>query len=311
MKRLVIALMSALVLAFAMSGCGGTEAPKAKGPITVGSKIDTEGELLSEIIRQLLAGNGFEVVDKSQTGTTDVVRAALLAGEIDIYPEYTGSGLLFFEGSDPEAYKDAEKGYQTVKAADLERNSVVWLTPARANNTWLIATRADFAEREGLKTMSDFAAYVKAGKTVKIAASDEFFNNPDANPAFEKTYGYQIAKDQRLTLSGGNTAQTEKAAAEGTDGVNFGMAYGTDGALADLGLRVLEDDLGAQLVYWPTPIARKEVIDAYPEIEMVLAPVFEALTVEVLQRLNAQIQVNGESAEAVAKEFLTTGGFLR
>jgi len=146
-KRRLIVLMSALVLAFAMSGCGGTEAPKAKGPITVGSKIDTEGELLSEIIRQLLVGNGFEVVDKSQTGTTDVVRAALLAGEIDIYPEYTGSGLAFFEDSDPETYKDAEKGYQTVKAADLERNSVVWLTPARANNTWLIATRADFAER--------------------------------------------------------------------------------------------------------------------------------------------------------------------
>lgn len=312
-------------LALSLAACG-TPAPEAgpdaaapaagpvaagpRGPLAVGSKIDTEGELLSEIIRQVLEHHGFDVVDKSQTGTTDVVRSALLDGEIDIYPEYTGSGLVFFDGADPADYKDAEKGYQTVKRLDLERNGVVWLAPARANNAWAIAVRQDFAEREGLRTMSDFAAYVLAGKPTKLAASEEFFNDADANRAFEATYGYALAEDQKLTFSGGNTAMTEKAVADGTDGVNFGMAYGTDGALADLGLMVLADDKGALPVYWPAPITRRDVVARYPEIEGLLAPVFGALTLEKLQALNARIQVHGASAEGVAADFLRTGGFL-
>lgn len=312
MRKLTAAAL-ALALALAMVGCGRTGGPgvvEKKGPITVGSKIDTEGDLLSEVIRQLLVDAGFQVIDKSQTGTTDVVRAALLNKEIDIYPEYSGSGFWFFEGSDAETYRDGEKGYEEVRAKDLDANGVVWLSPARANNTWALCVTRAFAEKEGVTTMSDFAAYVRAGKPTKVAASDEFFNNADANPAFEGVYGYSIGKDQKVVFSGGNTAQTEKAVADGTDGVNFGMAYGTDGALAELGLLVLEDDKGAQLVYWPTPISRTDVIDAYPEIADILKPAFDALTLEKLQELNARIQVNGESAEVVARDFLTAGGFL-
>lgn len=311
------AVFAALAVAVALVGCqgGGTATPDAetKGPIVIGSKIDTEGELLATIIQKVLEDNGFTVDDKSQTGTTDVVRKALLAGEIDVYPEYTGSGLFFFEGdpaATPETFKDPEKGYETVANLDLEKNGVVWLSPARANNTWALAVKKEFADANGLKTMSDMAAYVKAGKPVKIAASDEFFNNTDAWPAFASVYGIELKGDQKVTFAGGNTAQTEKAVADGTDGVNFGMAYGTDGALADLGLVVLTDDKEAQLVYWPVPIARGEIAEKYPEIEQVLKPAFDALTLEKLQELNARIQVNGESADAVATDFLTSGGFL-
>ena len=190
-------------------------------------------------------------------------------------------------------------------------NGVVWLEPARANNTWALAVKKDFAEANNVKTMSDLAAYVQAGKPIKVAASDEFFNNADAWPAFAKTYGFDIPKDSRVILSGGDTAQTEKAVADGTNGVNVGMAYGTDGALSELGLVVLTDDKGAQLVYWPTPTIRKEVADKYPEIATELKPIFAALTLEKLQELNARIQVNGESPQAVAEEFLKSGGFLK
>jgi osmoprotectant transport system substrate-binding protein len=186
----------------------------------------------------------------------------------------------------------------------------VWLEPARANNTWAIAARKDFAETNGLATMSDFAEWVAAGKDVKVAASDEFFINKDANPAFEDVYGYSLTDRQQLRLAGGNTAATEKAVADGTDGVNFGMAYGTDGALADLGLVILEDDKGAQLVYWPTPIMSQVAYDRYPEIREILAPVFAALDLETLQGLNARIQVNGEAADTVAADFLASGGFV-
>lgn len=313
------AALTAVGLALTASACGGLDvapqagvpagiAPALKGPLTVGSKIDTEGELLAEIIRTVLEHDGFEIIDRSQTGTTDVVRAALLSREIDIYPEYTGSGMIFFEDADPAVFKDGERGYEAVRALDRERNQVVWLSPARANNTWAIAARRDFAAAEGLSTMSDLAAYINAGKPTKIAASDEFFNNQDANPAFEATYGYDVATDQKLTFSGGNTAQTEKAVADGIDGVNFGMAYGTDGSLADLGLVILADDKGAQPVYWPVPITRADVVEQYPELEALLKPAFDALDLATLQTLNARIQVNGESADAVARDFLAQRG---
>jgi osmoprotectant transport system substrate-binding protein len=304
------------VLALAV-GCGGDAGNSGgtgeqKGPVTVGSKIDTEGALLAQMIRLRLESEGYEVRDRSQTGTTDVVREALLSGEIDIYPEYTGSGLLFFEG-DPEAtaetFKDPQEGYETSKRLD-EPNGVIWLTPARANNTWAIATRRDFAEENGLSTMSDFARYAEDGGEIRLAASDEFFNNPDAWPEFVNTYGIELSGRERVTFSGGNTAQTQKAVADGTDGVNFGMAYGTDGSLADLGLIVLEDDQEAQLVYWPTPIIREETLNAYPEIADLLAPVFDSLTLETLQELNARIQVRGEDATEVARDHLRSAALI-
>lgn len=315
------AVFAAFAVVVALTGCQKAAAPEPakpaepKGTITIGSKIDTEGELMSSITKLVAENAGFTVNDKSQTGTTEVVRKALTAGEIDMYPEYTGSGFWFYNDSltqeQKDAFKDGQKGYDLVAQLDLEKESIVWYEPARANNTWAIAVKKDFAAKENLKTMSDFAAYVNAGKPTKLAASDEFFTNADAEPAFEAAYGYKLKKEQQVRLAGGNTAATEKAVADGTDGVNFGMAYGTDGALADLGLVVLEDDKGAQLVYWPTMIARKEIADKFPEIGEALKPVMAALTLEKLQELNGRIQVNGEDADAVAKDFLTQGGFIK
>lgn len=311
------AVFAAVAVIAALGGCSSTPSSSTsgttaaqKGPIVVGSKIDTEGKLLGAIIIAKLKDAGFAVTDKTQTGTTDVVRKALLNKEIDIYPEYTGSGLIFFKNQDPAVYKDGEKGYQ----ADLKNdaaNGVVWLEPARANNTWALAVKKDFAAANNLKTMSDLAAYAKAGKPMKVAASDEFFSNPDAWPAFAKAYGFDIPKASRIVLSGGDTSQTEKAVADGTNGVNIGMAYGTDGALAQLGLVVLTDDKSAQLVYWPTPTIRKEVLDKNPEIATLLKPVFDALTIQKLQELNGRLQANGEAADVVAQDFLKTNGFIK
>ena len=317
------AVFAAVAVTIALVGCSAStpttpatpEAPAAeKGPIRVGSKIDTEGKLLGAIIISALENAGFKVEDKTQTGTTDVVRKALQNGEIDIYPEYTGSGFYFFGDKLTEAqkaeFKDGEKGLALVSQLDAE-NGVTWLEPARANNTWALAVKQDFATANNLKTMSDLGEYVKAGKPIKLAASDEFFNNSDAWPAFKDVYGFDIPKDSRIILSGGDTAQTEKAVADGTNGVNIGMAYGTDGALSELGLVVLDDDKGAQLVYWPTPTARAEIAEKYPEVATTLKPIFDALTIEKLQELNGRIQANGEAATAVADDFLKTGGFIK
>lgn len=317
LKTAAVALVALALMI--VSGCGGgqpktgdSESKAGRDTITVGSKIDTEGELLATVIELALEDAGFKVNDRSQTGTTEVVREALLSGEIEIYPEYTGSGLLFFEGKSGvtlDTFRDPQKGYETSKKLD-EANGIVWLAPARANNTWAVATKREFAEANGMRTMSDFAEYAGEGGKVKLAASDEFFNNVDAWPAFAQAYGIDLSAQQRVTFSGGNTAQTEKAVAEGTEGVNFGMAYGTDGALADLGLVVLEDDKKAQLVYWPTPIIRGDVLEKNPEIADILKPAFESLTLERLQELNSRIQVKGEDVTAVAREYLTSEGLL-
>jgi len=281
----------------------------AEGKIVVASKIDTEGALLGSMIASLLEARGLAVENKLQLGPTNIVRAAILAGQIDIYPEYTGNGALFFHLEQDSVWKDRAKGAAKVAALDRENNHLVWLAAAPANNTWTIALRQDVAERHGLKTMGDFAKYLASGGAIKLAASAEFVESPAALPAFEATYGFQLKDAQLLTLSGGNTSATLRAAAEGTSGVNAAMAYGTDGALAALGLTALEDDKGAQVVYAPAPVVREAVLQ-HPEIAKLLDPVFATLTLETLQQLNAKIAVEGEDAAAVAVAYLTSKHFL-
>lgn len=315
-KKSLIAAALLLSLASSFLWAAGKQeavlgaAATRKGPVTVASKIDTEGALLGQMIVLLLRQNGFEAVDRTEFGTTDVIRKAIQSGEIDIYPEYTGNGGFFFEGTDPGIWKDARRGYETVKELDMERNNIVWLQPAPANNTWAIAVRGDLAQAEGLKTLVDFARYANSGGRVKLAGSEEFTSRPDALPAFEQAYGFKLERDQLLVLSGGNTALTEKAAAEGTDGVNFAMAYGTDGSLAALGLAVLEDTRGVQPVYAPAPIVRGEVFQRYPEIQAILEPVFQGLDMATLQKLNARIAVEGRPASEVARQHLRSKGYI-
>lgn len=281
-----------------------------KGPIVVSSKNDTEGALLGNMIVVLLQKEGFEVKDKVQLGPTPLIRRALFNGQIDIYPEYTGNGALFFQHDTLNVWKDAQKGYETVKRLDLERNQIVWLQPSPANNTWAIAVRSDFAEAKNIYTLDDFANYINNGGNVKLAASEEFISSPPALPTFQKAYGFKLNQEQLLSLAGGNTAATIKAAAQGINGVNAAMAYGTDGALAALGLQILEDTRSVQPVYAPAPIVRKSVLKEYPEIESILSPVFRSLDLKTLQRLNARIAVEGIDAKRIAVEYLKSKGFL-
>jgi len=311
MKRLASLVVISIVIAsvLALSGCAG-QGGGGKGPIVVGSKIDTEGALLSQMIILMLRDNGFEVVDKSQFGPTNVVRKALESGELDMYPEYTGNGAFFFDETESDVWHDARQGYERVKELDKEAYDVVWLEPAPANNTWAIAIPSDLADQEDMATLNDFAAYVNGGGYVKLIGSEEFITSPVALPKFQEVYGFSLSEDQLLTVSSGDTAQTEKAASEGTDGVNAAMAYGTDGSLSAYGLVVLADPEGAQPVYEPAPRVRGEIVEDYPEIASILDPVFQSLDLEALQSLNGKIAVEGQNAADVARDYLTSNGFL-
>ena len=278
----------------------------ADAPIIVASKIDTEGALLGELIAAVIERTGQSVQRRIGLGPTNIVRAAILAGQIDIYPEYTGNGALFFHREADPVWKDAAKGYALVAALDKLQNQLVWLTPAPADNTWVIAIRKDLNGFPPHPCVGDLAAYLEKVGRFRLAASAEFVESPAALPAFEAAYGFHLSGNQLLTLSGGNTAATLRAAAESISGVNAAMAYGTDGAIAALGLVALCDDKHAQVVYAPAPVARPSILDQNPGIAPALDQVFATLTREKLQALNARIAVDGEDARAVAAAYLNS-----
>ncbi len=300
-----------LIMAGLLAGMVAATGSASAADVVVGSKIDTEGGVLGNIISQVLKANDITVVDKIQLGATPIVREAITQGQIDIYPEYTGNGAFFFNKGDLPVWNKADAGYEEVKKLDYDANKIVWLTPANANSTWAIAIRRDVAEKNHLKSLTDLGKFVSDGGQVKLAASSEFVTSPVALPAFQTAYNFTLKPDQLITLSGGDTAATIAAAAQQTSGANAAMVYGTDGGIAPADLVVLEDDKFVQPVYLPTPIIREAVLKEHPQIAELLKPVFESFTLENLQELNGRVQVGGEPAADVAREYLTSKGFIK
>ena len=284
-------------------------------PVRVGSKIDTEGKLLGNLIVLALEANGIKTTSKVSLGNTQVMRGAITAGEIDIYPEYTGNGAFIFAEEKSPVWKNLQAGYERVKTLDYAKNKIVWLAPAPANNTWTIAVRQDLATANKLTTLDDLSRWLasaqyKSGQ-FKLAASAEFVERPDALPAFQAAYNFKLKPDQLLTLAGGDTAVTIRAAYDKTSGVSAAMASGTDGAVAALGLVVLQDPKNVQAVYAPAPIVREDALIKQPKITAALAPVFKLLDSATLRGLNAKIQLEGQDAKKVASDFLKSKGLLK
>ena len=309
--RTAFSILVLLALALTPIIAQGQQEGETLEEIVVGSKIDTEGALLGNMIVLLLEDASFAVVDKTQTGTTPIVRSAIIAGEIDIYPEYTGNAYYFFSGeTEADLWKDFQSGYEKAAELDLAANDIIWLTPSPANNTWAISVRSDLAQSASLQTLEDLARYINSVGEFKLAASEEFVSSEAALPSFEAGYGFSLSDDQLLVFAGGNTTLTEQAAASGQEGVNAAMAYGTDGQLAALGLKVLTDTKNIQPVYAPAPIMRAEILERNPQIADILEPVFNSLELETLQMLNSKIAVEGQSPRQVAKDYLVEKGFL-
>jgi osmoprotectant transport system substrate-binding protein len=306
-RRDVLRQLAAPFLALAFPA----KAVPAEAPVRVGSKLDAESTLLGAMILITLQAHGIKTVDRLQLGPTNILRSAIIAGEIDIYPEYTGNGALFYASEGDPVWKNATAGYGRVKSLDFAHHHLVWLTPAPADNSWVIVVPAELARANHLVTMADFAAWVRRGGTVTLAASAEFVESPAALPAFERTYHFKLRPASLLVLAGGDTAVTMRAAAEGISGVDAAMAYGTDGALAALHLVVLRDTEGAQVVYAPAPVVRDSVLERYPVIAGSLATVFRSLDDARLRRLNARITVAGEPARHVASDYLAAQGLLK
>ncbi|UPG85142.1 hypothetical protein L2Y94_17795 [Luteibacter aegosomatis] len=293
MRRAVVSLLFALA-AFASHAQA----------VRVGSKADNEGALLGQIVLQVLRHEGIPVVDRTQLGPTSIVRRALVNGDLDVYPEYTGNAGFFFHRETDPAFRDPRRAYALAASLDLAANRLVWLAPAPADNHWAIGVRGDVARTARLATLDDFSRWVRAGARVKLAGSAEFVESDAALPAFQQAYGFTLRGDQLLVLAGGDTSATIKAAAEGISGVNASMVYSTDGAIAVTGLTVLDDPRHIEMVYQPAPVVREDVLRRYPAMRAPLEAAFRSLTVERLRRLNARTQIDGEDAGKVAADYL-------
>ena len=302
-------LQTLMIAGMLLSTAGPVHAAGAR-PVVVSSKLSSESAMLGQMIRLLLEDRGIPTVDRMTLGATPVVRKALLAGEIDVYVEYTGNAGFFFNRPDDPAWKDLQRGYELGARLDREANRIVWLEPARASNSWALAVRRDVAQQHRLVTMSDFARWVREGGNVKLACSAEFANAGTLR-SLEKTYGFHLEPRQKIVLAGGETAATIGAAAARTNDINTAMVYGTDGGIAAASLVLLDDDRHDQPVYAPVPTIRESVLQARPQIADIVRPLMASFTRESLQALNARVQIDGESAAEVAADYLRTQGFLR
>jgi osmoprotectant transport system substrate-binding protein len=287
-----------------------TAAPALPAAVVVSSKLSSESAMLGEMIRLLLNAAGIATIDRSRIGATSVVRKALLSGEVDLYVEYTGNAGLFFNDSADPAWKDLQRGYQLGARLDYAAHHIVWLTPAPASNAWALAVRRDVAAANHLSSMSDFGRWVAGGGHVVLACSAEFANAGTLR-SLERTYGFTLRSEQLIVLAGGETAATIGAAAAATNGVNTAMVYGTDGGIAAAKLVVLSDDRHDQPVYAPVPLIREAVLKANPQIAAIVRPLMQSFDGATLQQLNARVQINGESDEAVAADYLRAKGFLK
>lgn len=307
-KGLVVGLVALLVAGMALPAAAQT-------PIRVGSKNFTEQLILGELILQTLEAHGYPAENRLSLGGTAVVRQALETGEIDIYAEYTGTALLVhFSGYGldvpREVLSSAPATAAVVQTVDAVRNDLHWICPADANNTYAIAVRRHWAEENNVFTLPDLAEYVNNGGRVIFASNPEFIDRPDGLHAFENVYGFSIPRSDVFVLAQGSYA-TAQALANGANGVNVAMVFGTDGTIPAFDLVVLEDPLGAMPFYQPAAVVRGEVLEAYPMLPSALCQLFGHLDGMTLAQLNAEVDVYGRQPAAVAREFLQQIGVTR
>ena len=286
--------------ALLLTGCGdgGGESPNAGlldgAELTAGSKEFTESVVLSQITSQALEDAGASIEDQTGISGSATVREALESDEVDFYWDYTGTGWVNILGN---TTKDAPKDlFTAVSEADAD-NGIAWLDPAPFENTYRIAVKSDFAEKNGLKTMSDAATFIgDNADQAKVCAASEFINRDDGLPGLEEAYGFEFADVVELDLNLIYPQTGEKC--------QFGEVFSTDARIKANDMTVLEDDKDFFVQYQGAMTLRQETLDEHPEIAEIMAPISKKLTNDVVMELNGRVDTEGEMPEDVAQEWL-------
>jgi osmoprotectant transport system substrate-binding protein len=293
-SRLSLAIASALAI---IAGGGAS----LSAELIVGGKDFTEQFIVAEMTKQLLESKGHQVEKKDGMGT-NIVRAALEGGEVDLYWEYTGTSLVTFNKVTDQL--TPEETYAKVKELDGAKG-LVWLAPSRANNTYALAIRKDNPKTEGITTLSDLAAAYNEGKDLLMGATAEFPKREDGLIGLEKRYDFKAGRANVRPMEIG---LVYPALVNGD--VDVATVGATDGRIAAMNLGVLEDDKNFFPNYALVPVVRKETLDANPELKDTLESLSTKLDDATMQRLNGQVDVEKKSVEEVAKNYLTEAGLI-
>ena len=263
-----------------------------KGAIRIGSKDFTEKEIVAELYALALKDAGYRV-DRVMDISSSVIHTAIVNDEIDLYPEYTGTGLISILKMDP--LTDAQEVYETVKNAYAEQFGLVWLDYAQANDGQGLFISRKASDEYGITTISQLQ---ENASKLRFASQGEFDEREDGLPGLEKVYGPFEWVSSRVYEKGLKYQVVE------SDEADVSPAYTTEGRLSETDKFVLlEDDRHVWPPYNLAPVVRGNVLSEYPEIEEILRKVNETLDTAAITALNAKVDVDKEEYEDVAEEY--------
>ncbi len=291
----------ALAAGLTLSACGGDDAGST---IVVGSKDFTENILLGQMLVVALEEAGIPVEDRTNLGGTVVNRDALLAGDINVYPEYNGTGwTVHLEQEDPSFDRDVL--YNNVAEKDLADNGIRWVGHSPFNNTYGFASSPATTAANGgeLFTFQTMADYLQANPDAVVCMESEFPDRPDGLVLWEEHTGFEIPEDQQVILETG-VIYTET----GNDNCDFGEVFTTDGRIDGLNLGLVQDP-GVMILYNLSYTFRDEVLaDADPQVQEIAETIVNSLDNETMVGLNFQVDIEGRDYADVAREYLETLG---
>lgn len=284
LKTLVLALTVLL-----LSSCGGDDRA-----LHIGSKNFTEQLILAEIIAQLAEYEGITVRRSIPYGDTFLNQEGIKSGDIDLYPEYNGTGLILL-GQPPIA--DGDQAYDAVKRL-FDPLGLVWGQRFGFSNDYAIAMRSDRATALGIKTISDLS---KLQGGVRLVVDDGFVGRPlDGLDAMMRRYGLEKADTQIIPVE-----EKERIYQTLLDGkVDVAEVFTTDGYIDDYGLVTLEDDLTFFPIYQPAPLVRKQALEAFPQLKGILDKLAGVISEVDMRRMNRLVDSQGQTFQSVAQNFL-------
>ena len=263
-----------------------------KKMIRVGSKDFTENEIVAELYALALENAGYNV-ERIMDISSSVIHTSIVNDEIDLYPEYTGTGLISILKMDP--LTDEQEVFDTVKNAYAGQYDLVWLDYAPANDGQGLFISKKASDEYGITTISELQEHAEK---LRFASQGEFDEREDGLPGLEKVYGPFDWASSRVYDNGLKYQVVE------SDEADVSPAYTTEGRLSETDKFVLlEDDRHVWPPYNLAPVVRSEVLEANPEIEEILKTVNEALDTSTITALNAKVDVDKEEYEDVAEEY--------
>ena len=297
-RRSVFQLLSALSLLPVPLAFAGDARADSGAPIRVGSKNYTESILVANMIANVIEAAGIKVERKFGLGGTGVIHQALISGEIDVYPEYTGTALLVILKQPADS--DPQHVYDTVKTEYAKRFNLVWTQPLGFNDTYALAMKRQVAEKLGIKSISDLAQH--AGD-LTLGSTQEFLVRPDALPGLESTYGLKFKATRGMDP--GLVYQAIE-----TGGVDVISVFTTDARIKKFNLTALADDKHFFPPYYLTPVVRKEALDSHDGLAEALGKLGGKFNEADMIEANAAVDIDKRPVAEVAKELLQKMGLV-